>query len=147
MAELPEDLEALLVEYGRHLRLGRNRSEHTVRAYLGDARSLLEHLYTRSADSAIRELDLLLLRSWLAQQAAGARLARLWHGARRRRARSRHGSAGPAGCPPIRGCGWVPRRRTASFPPYSGGNRRWAPWMPRSPVRRSAIRWPCETGR
>ncbi|MFI9409558.1 tyrosine-type recombinase/integrase [Nocardia gamkensis] len=70
MEELPEDLEALLLEYGRHLRLGRNRSEHTVRAYLGDARSLLEHLYTRSADSAIRELDLLLLRSWLAQQAA-----------------------------------------------------------------------------
>ncbi|UGT66218.1 tyrosine-type recombinase/integrase [Nocardia gipuzkoensis] len=70
MEELPEDLEALLMEYGRHLRLGRNRSEHTVRAYLGDARSLLEHLYTRSADSAIRELDLLLLRSWLAQQAA-----------------------------------------------------------------------------
>ncbi|MGQ4597510.1 tyrosine-type recombinase/integrase [Nocardia sp. R6R-6] len=73
MQELPEDLEALLVEYGRHLRLGRNRSEHTVRAYLGDARSLLEHLYLRSADSALRELDLLLLRSWLARQAtAGA---------------------------------------------------------------------------
>ncbi|MGW4089562.1 tyrosine-type recombinase/integrase [Nocardia sp. NPDC004750] len=70
MDELPEDLEALLTEYGRHLRLGRNRSEHTVRAYLGDARSLLEHLYARSADSAIRELDLMLLRSWLARQAA-----------------------------------------------------------------------------
>ncbi|MBF6296524.1 tyrosine recombinase XerC [Nocardia amamiensis] len=70
MERLPEDLEALLVEYGRHLRLGRNRSEHTVRAYLGDARSLLDHLYLRSADSAIRELDLPLLRSWLARQAA-----------------------------------------------------------------------------
>ncbi|WP_327119930.1 tyrosine recombinase XerC [Nocardia sp. NBC_01730] len=70
MEQLPDDLEALLVEYGRYLRLGQNRSEHTVRAYLGDARSLLGHLYTRSADSAIRELDLLLLRSWLAQQAA-----------------------------------------------------------------------------
>lgn len=70
MERLPEDLEALLAEYGRHLRLGRNRSEHTVRAYLGDARSLLDHLYLRSADSAIRELDLPLLRSWLARQAA-----------------------------------------------------------------------------
>ncbi|MFG1795461.1 tyrosine recombinase XerC [Nocardia sp. NPDC049149] len=70
MDELPEDLEALLTEYSRHLRLGRNRSAHTVRAYLGDARSLLAHLYERSADSAVRELDLLLLRSWLAQQAA-----------------------------------------------------------------------------
>ncbi|MGX1773053.1 tyrosine recombinase XerC [Nocardia brasiliensis] len=70
MDELPEDLEALLTEYGRHLRLGRNRSPHTVRAYLGDARALLGHLYARSADSAVRELDLLLLRSWLAQQSA-----------------------------------------------------------------------------
>ncbi|RBO96702.1 integrase/recombinase XerC [Nocardia puris] len=67
---LPEDLEALLTEYGRHLRLGRNRSEHTVRAYLGDARSLMAHLYTRSADSSVRELDLGLLRSWLAELAA-----------------------------------------------------------------------------
>ncbi|WP_028476511.1 tyrosine recombinase XerC [Nocardia sp. CNY236] len=73
MDELPEDLEALLVEFGRHLRLGRDRSAHTVRAYLGDARSLLRHLCQRSADSAIGELDLPLLRSWLAQQvAAGA---------------------------------------------------------------------------
>ncbi|WP_280428634.1 tyrosine recombinase XerC [Nocardia brasiliensis] len=70
MDELPEDLEALLTEYGRHLRLGRNRSAHTVRAYLGDARALLGHLYARSADSAVRELDLSLLRSWLAQQSA-----------------------------------------------------------------------------
>ncbi|MEV0028042.1 tyrosine recombinase XerC [Nocardia sp. NPDC050793] len=70
MEDLPEDLDALLSEYGRHLRLGRNRSTHTVRAYLGDARSLLGHLYARSPDSAIRELDLALLRSWLAEQAA-----------------------------------------------------------------------------
>lgn len=70
MEQLPEDLEALLVEYARHLKLGRNRSAHTVRAYLGDARSLLAHLYTRSADSAVRELDLALLRSWLAAQSA-----------------------------------------------------------------------------
>src|SRR5690606_32686365 len=51
MEALPEDLSALLEEYGRHLRLGRNRSEHTVRAYVGDARALLGHLYARSADS------------------------------------------------------------------------------------------------
>ncbi|MFI1913123.1 tyrosine recombinase XerC [Nocardia sp. NPDC020380] len=71
MRELPEDLEALLTEYGRHLRLGRNRSEHTVRAYVGDARGLLEHLLGRGADSGVGEVDLALLRSWLAEQAAG----------------------------------------------------------------------------
>ncbi|RDI49000.1 integrase/recombinase XerC [Nocardia mexicana] len=69
--ELPEDLDALLVEYGRHLRLGRNRSAHTVRAYLGDARSLLRHLLDRSSDSGVAEVDLPLLRSWLAAQASG----------------------------------------------------------------------------
>lgn len=70
MEVLPDDLRALLDEYERHLRLGRNRSAHTVRAYLGDARSLLAHLVARSPDSAVRELDLPLLRSWLAEQAA-----------------------------------------------------------------------------
>lgn len=68
MSGLPEDLEALLTEYGRHLRLGRNRSIHTVRAYLGDTRSLLAYLVEQSADAAVRELDLALLRSWLAEQ-------------------------------------------------------------------------------
>lgn len=71
MEALPEDLSALLAEYGRHLRLGRNRAEHTARAYVGDARGLLGHLYARSADSAIGELDLTLLRSWLAELSAG----------------------------------------------------------------------------
>ncbi|MBF6239005.1 tyrosine recombinase XerC [Nocardia otitidiscaviarum] len=70
MSGLPEDLDALLVEYGRHLRLGRNRSEHTARAYVGDARSLLEHLVQRSADSGVGEVDVVLLRSWLSAQAA-----------------------------------------------------------------------------
>jgi integrase/recombinase XerC len=69
--ELPEDLQVLLAEYEQYLRLGRNRSAHTVRAYLGDARSLLLHLCVRAADSGIGEVDLALLRSWLAEQSAG----------------------------------------------------------------------------
>jgi len=69
VAELPEDLEALLTEYGRYLELGRNRSAHTVRAYLGDIRSLLRHLLGQSADASLRELDLTTLRSWLAVHA------------------------------------------------------------------------------
>src|SRR5437868_4369570 len=43
-AELPERLSGHLDAYAEHLRLERDRSEHTVRAYLADARSLLEHL-------------------------------------------------------------------------------------------------------
>lgn len=69
VAELPEDLEALLTEYGRYLELGRNRSAHTVRAYLGDTRSLLGHLLVQSPDASLRELDLTTLRSWLAVHA------------------------------------------------------------------------------
>ncbi|MBB5894127.1 tyrosine recombinase XerC [Kutzneria kofuensis] len=41
---LPADVEAVLADYERHLRLERNLSEHTVRAYLGDVVSLLGHL-------------------------------------------------------------------------------------------------------
>lgn len=67
---LPEDLEALVGEFGRHLRLGRNRSAHTVRAYLGDVRALLGFLYARSSDAAIGELDLGVLRAWLAALSA-----------------------------------------------------------------------------
>jgi integrase/recombinase XerC len=71
MDGLPEDLQALLEEYARHLRLGRNRSAHTARAYLGDAHALLLHLCSRAPDSGIGEVDLALLRSWLAEQSAG----------------------------------------------------------------------------
>jgi integrase/recombinase XerC len=41
---LPADVEAVLADYERHLRLERNLSEHTVRAYLGDVVSLLGHV-------------------------------------------------------------------------------------------------------
>jgi integrase/recombinase XerC len=51
---LPADVEAVLADYERHLRLERNLSEHTVRAYLGDVVSLLGHLApaTPSEDGA-----------------------------------------------------------------------------------------------
>jgi site-specific recombinase XerD len=58
--------EEILGEFERHLRAERNLSAHTVRAYLGDVTHLLEHVGTGA------ELDIHLLRGWLAaQHAAG----------------------------------------------------------------------------
>ena len=71
--ELPRALSIHLDAYAEHLRLGRGRSEHTIRAYVGDARSLLEHLAGQSSGADLDALDLRVLRSWLAEQsAAGA---------------------------------------------------------------------------
>lgn len=68
--ELPSGLEAILGDYAEHLRLGRGRSDHTVRAYLADVRSLLRHFVSTERDANIATLDLAVLRSWLAAQAA-----------------------------------------------------------------------------
>ena len=55
--------------FERYLRLERNRSAHTVRAYVGDVVSLLDHL-RRLGGAAVADLDLQVLRSWLARQRA-----------------------------------------------------------------------------
>jgi len=75
---LPADVEAVLADYERHLRLERNLSEHTVRAYLGDVVSLLGHLAppapadgSATADGdhplpvTVADIDLAALRGWL----------------------------------------------------------------------------------
>jgi integrase/recombinase XerC len=64
---LPGPLEVALTAFGRHLAAERGLSPHTVRAYLGDVRSLLEHA---AATGLTRpgEIDIGLLRSWLARQ-------------------------------------------------------------------------------
>ncbi len=68
-----------------HLRLERDRSPHTVRAYEGDLRALLRH----AARRGVREpegIDLAVLRSWLARErssgAARTTLARRGSAAR-----------------------------------------------------------------
>ena len=70
-AALPEAARAALDGYERHLAAERGLSPHTVRAYLGDAVSLLGFL--TEAGGELTGLDLGRLRGWLAaQQTAGA---------------------------------------------------------------------------
>ncbi len=64
---LPEPLVRVLGEYERHLISERDLAAHTVRAYLGDLNSLLEHASRLGIDN-VGELDLRALRSWLAKQ-------------------------------------------------------------------------------
>jgi integrase/recombinase XerC len=72
-------MAAALAAFGRHLGSGRSLSPHTVRAYIGDVRSLLEHARREGVD-APDGLGLTVLRGWLAIQhesgAARATLAR-----------------------------------------------------------------------
>src|SRR5579859_2542235 len=66
-SQLPSSLAAPLAAFERHLAAGRGLSPHTVRAYVGDVRSLLEHL-TRCGITELAELDIAVLRAWLATQ-------------------------------------------------------------------------------
>ena len=76
----------LLGAYERHLASERGLSEHTVRAYRGDVRDLLDHL-TRLGLHTLADVDLRSLRSWLAKQQTLGR-ARTTHGP------TGHGGAG-----------------------------------------------------
>ncbi|MGW4956688.1 tyrosine recombinase XerC [Nonomuraea sp. NPDC004186] len=55
--------EKVVGEFGRHLRIERDLSQHTVRAYLSDVNSLLDHV-----DGRLEGLDIGVLREWLAEQ-------------------------------------------------------------------------------
>ena len=65
-AGLPEAFARLLGDYERHLVSERDLAPHTVRAYLGDISSLLDHC-VRLGLVDVTELDLRTLRSWLAR--------------------------------------------------------------------------------
>lgn len=70
--DLPEEFARALADYRRHLVLERALSPHTVRAYLADVTSLLDH-GARLGATRLDDLDLRALRSWLArQQSMGA---------------------------------------------------------------------------
>jgi integrase/recombinase XerC len=65
-AQLPPALAAAAAAFARHLELERGRSTHTIRAYSGDVALLLEHA-ARLGVQDPSELDLSVLRSWLAR--------------------------------------------------------------------------------
>jgi integrase/recombinase XerC len=69
---LPPELAAALSTFRGHLRDERGLSAHTVRAYVGDVRSLLDHA-GRLGRTEAAGLDLGVLRSWLARQATTGR--------------------------------------------------------------------------
>jgi integrase/recombinase XerC len=65
-AALPEAMRAAVDAFARHLASERGRSAHTVRAYVADVVSLLDHA-GRMGVAGPAELDLGVLRSWLAR--------------------------------------------------------------------------------
>jgi len=65
-AALPEAMREAVDEFARHLASVRNRSPHTVRAYVSDTVSLLDHA-ARMRCTCVADLDITVLRSWLAR--------------------------------------------------------------------------------
>ena len=64
---MSENFEKLIAAFTRHLKVERSLSVHTIRAYIGDLESLLNHLETIGVTD-ISQLELVHLRSWLANQ-------------------------------------------------------------------------------
>jgi integrase/recombinase XerC len=65
--DLPEEMAGVLGAYERHLVSERDLTENTVRAYVGDIRSMLEQA-VRLGHTGVDTLDVRTLRSWLATQ-------------------------------------------------------------------------------
>ena len=64
---MSENFEKLIAAFTRHLEVERSLSVHTIRAYIGDLESLLNHLETIGVTD-VSQLELVHLRSWLANQ-------------------------------------------------------------------------------
>jgi integrase/recombinase XerC len=65
--QLPAAFATLVQDYARHLRLQRQLSAHTVRAYTGDVTGLLRHLQ-RLGLQTLDAVTIRALRSWLAHE-------------------------------------------------------------------------------
>lgn len=66
-SDLPPALAAAVDDFERHLALERNRSAHTVRAYVGDVVGFLDH-FARLGGRSVADVDLTALRRWLGVQ-------------------------------------------------------------------------------
>ena len=64
---MSDEYEKLVAAFTRHLEVERSLSVHTIRAYLGDLESLISHLEQIGVTN-ISQLELIHLRSWLANQ-------------------------------------------------------------------------------
>jgi integrase/recombinase XerC len=64
---LPLAMREAADDFGLHLARVDNRSAHTVRAYVGDVVALLDHA-VRAGCAAPADLDITVLRGWLAQR-------------------------------------------------------------------------------
>lgn len=60
-------MSAAIADYERHLRSERDLTPHTIRAYIGDVTSMLEHA-ALLGHTDLSALDVRALRSWLAKQ-------------------------------------------------------------------------------
>lgn len=65
--DVPEVFAPLVADWERHLAVERDLAPHTVRAYVTDVASLLDHA-ARGGTADVADLDLRTLRSWLAKQ-------------------------------------------------------------------------------
>ncbi|MFC7527056.1 tyrosine recombinase XerC [Actinoplanes sp. GCM10030250] len=68
--DLPPALREAVDDFGHHLAVVDGRSEHTVRAYLGDVVSLLDFA-AREGRTRVADLDITILRGWLASRMSG----------------------------------------------------------------------------
>ncbi len=66
-APVPVGMATAVAGFADHLRLQQTRSEHTIRAYLGDLDHLIDYLVEMGIDS-FADVGLPDLRGWLAQQ-------------------------------------------------------------------------------
>jgi integrase/recombinase XerC len=63
---IPPRCQVVLDEFANHLRFERGLSPHTLRAYVGDITSMLDHA-GRMGVADVADLDVKVLRSWLAR--------------------------------------------------------------------------------